>query len=173
MIKAKVGNTIILGLSDINIEKLKNNEPILFNLKEAGIEDIDVNVMIFNGRTEESMMESMMKDMSLDTKIRTNDDVNFKVGKYMFNQNKRTLTLNSIEKKLTNKEAHLLKMLCTNPDGLDRNVALKEIWRDVNYYNGRSMDVYIAKLRSFLKQDTSIEILNIHGRGFKLRIKTD
>jgi len=169
MIKAKVGNTIILGLSDKNIEKLKNNEPILFNLKEAGIEDIDANVMIFNGRTEESMMETMMKDMSLDTKIRTNDEVNFKIGKYMFNENKRILTLNSIDKKLTNKETQLLKMLCMNTE-LERNVALKEIWRDINYYNSRSMDVYITKLRAYLKQDSSIEILNVHGRGFKLRI---
>lgn len=170
MIKTKVGNTIILGFSDINIEKLKNNEPIIFNLKDAGIEDIDSNIMIFHSRSDESVRASLLMMVPMmENIIKTDNDANFMIGKYSFNQNQKTLTLNSIERKLTNKETQLLRMLCMNTE-LDRNIALKEIWRDINYFNSRSMDVYIAKLRGYLKQDSSVEIANIHGIGFKLKI---
>ncbi|GIR59721.1 MAG: hypothetical protein CM15mP65_23020 [Crocinitomicaceae bacterium] len=70
---------------------------------------------------------------------------------------------------LTTKEADLLKLLCKNQDEiLERNHALKAVWGDDNYFNGRSMDVYIAKLRKYLKGDPSVKIINVHGRGFKL-----
>ena len=75
------------------------------------------------------------------------------------------------DKKLTTKEGQLLNLLCKNRnDVLDRQAALRAIWGDDNYFNGRSMDVYIAKLRKLLKEDERIEILNIHGKGFKLII---
>ena len=73
------------------------------------------------------------------------------------------------ETKLTTKENELLYLLCKNKNGLlERNYALNAIWGDDNYFNGRSMDVYIAKLRKHLKPDESIEIINVHGKGFKL-----
>ncbi len=63
----------------------------------------------------------------------------------------------------------LVKLLCLNAnDILDRNFALKSIWQDDNYFSGRSMDVYIAKLRKYLKEDSSVELINVHGKGFKL-----
>lgn len=69
MIKAKTNKTIILGLSDANIEKLKNDQPIMFNLKEAGLADVDMDVLIFNGKTEESMMESLSELIGPNTEI--------------------------------------------------------------------------------------------------------
>ncbi len=93
----------------------------------------------------------------------------YKIGKYVFNSDKQTLKLGDIEQNLTTKETELLKLLCNNKNMvLERNFALKTIWIDDNYFNARSMDVYIAKLRKYLKDDPSVQILNIHGKGFKL-----
>jgi len=73
------------------------------------------------------------------------------------------------EQKLTSKEAALLRMLSLHKNQvLDRSKALKKIWQDDNYFNSRSMDVYITKLRKFLKEDENLQILNVHGQGFKL-----
>ena len=75
-------------------------------------------------------------------------------------------------KKLTTKENQLLHLLVKNESEiLDRQATLRAIWGDDNYFNGRSMDVYIAKLRKLLKEDPAIEIMNVHGKGFKLLIK--
>jgi DNA-binding response OmpR family regulator len=89
----------------------------------------------------------------------------------VFDFNKQTLTISGVTQKLTTKETELLKLLCDNKNAvLERNFALKSIWVDDNYFNARSMDVYITKLRKYLKEDPSIEILNIHGKGFKLLV---
>lgn len=94
---------------------------------------------------------------------------NFQIGSLLFDYNKRTLTGNDLDQKLTSKEAELLKLLCENKnDVMERSVALNKIWRDDSYFNARSMDVYITKLRKYLKFDPSVEIVNMHGRGFKL-----
>jgi DNA-binding response OmpR family regulator len=99
------------------------------------------------------------------------EEVDFKIGKYQFNAEKQVLQHNGEEQKLTTKESQLLRLLCVHQnDVLDRTFALKSIWHDDNYFNGRSMDVYIAKLRKYLKDDTKVEIINIHGKGFKLLI---
>jgi two-component system, OmpR family, response regulator len=93
----------------------------------------------------------------------------FNIGKYHFDTEKQLLILNESTQKLTTKETELLKLLCLNKNSvLERNFALKAIWIDDNYFNARSMDVYIAKLRKYLKDDPSVEIINIHGKGFKL-----
>lgn len=93
----------------------------------------------------------------------------YKIGKYHFNADKQLLILADNEQNLTTKESELLKLLCNNKNMvLERNFALKTIWIDDNYFNARSMDVYIAKLRKYLKDDPSVQILNIHGKGFKL-----
>lgn len=93
----------------------------------------------------------------------------FNIGRFQFDYNKQRLYEGEEETKLTTKENELLYLLCKNKNGLlERNYALNAIWGDDNYFNGRSMDVYIAKLRKHLKPDESIEIINVHGKGFKL-----
>ena len=92
------------------------------------------------------------------------------IGDFIFNPRLRTLTYkNDSQKNLSPKENELLLMLVeTQNDLLSRSKALEEIWNDDNYFTSRSMDVYIAKLRKYLRQDTSVEIANIHGEGFRL-----
>ena len=93
----------------------------------------------------------------------------FDLGKYHFNPRLRELTVNGKVQTLSPKENELLKMLAEyKNDLLPREAALKRIWGSDTYFNGRSMDVYIAKLRKYLKEDTKLEIVNIHGNGFRL-----
>ena len=99
-------------------------------------------------------------------------DEKLTIGSLDFDPNKSILYSKDGEKKLTTKENALLKLLCKNINGvLERNHALNAVWGDDNYFNGRSMDVYIAKLRKLLKEDSNIEIMNVHGIGFKLLVK--
>lgn len=94
---------------------------------------------------------------------------NFVIGKYNYDYTRQILSINGIDYKLTSKEAELLKMLCEKKnDILDRSFALKKIWSDDSYFNARSMDVYITKLRKYLKDDPDIALMNVHGIGFKL-----
>jgi two-component system, OmpR family, response regulator len=93
----------------------------------------------------------------------------FDMGKYHFNPRLRELTINGKVQVLSPKESELLKMMCEyKNDLLPRDIALKKIWGSDTYFNGRSMDVYIAKLRKYLREDDAIEIVNIHGNGFRL-----
>lgn len=94
------------------------------------------------------------------------------IGTIRYEPQYRMLHLPNEVKKLTTKENQLLQLLVKNQnDILDRNATLRAIWGDDNYFNGRSMDVYIAKLRKVLKADENIEIMNIHGKGFKLVVR--
>lgn len=97
----------------------------------------------------------------------------FEIGKFHLNSKLRFLTFPGEEPvKLSPKENELLKMLALHENDLmPRELALTKIWRDDNYFTSRSMDVYIAKLRKYLKQDENVEILNIHGEGFRLVVK--
>ena len=94
----------------------------------------------------------------------------FEIGSFFFNSKLRHLSVGENEpQKLSPKESKLLKMLALHKNDLmPRELALTKIWRDDNYFTSRSMDVYIAKLRKYLKLDESVEILNIHGEGFRL-----
>jgi DNA-binding response OmpR family regulator len=95
-----------------------------------------------------------------------------KVGSIKYEPEFRLLHLKDEVKKLTTKENQLLQLLVKNQNEiLDRHATLRAIWGDDNYFNGRSMDVYIAKLRKALKEDPSVEIMNVHGKGFKLIVK--
>ena len=97
------------------------------------------------------------------------DVTSYKIGKFSFDTQKQILVIDDKQKKLTTKESELLALLCSHANQiLERNFALKTIWVDDNYFNARSMDVYITKLRKLLKDDPSIEIINIHGKGYKL-----
>jgi DNA-binding response OmpR family regulator len=95
----------------------------------------------------------------------------YDIGDFVFNPTKQTLvySIDGTEQKLTAKEAELLRYLCVNRNNvLDRNFALRTVWNDDSYFNARSMDVYITKLRKFLKDDPSVQIINVRGKGFKL-----
>ena len=95
----------------------------------------------------------------------------YEIGSFSFDYNRQLLKISDDEQKLTSKESELLKMLCDNAnDVLDRSIALKNIWHDDSYFNARSMDVYVTKLRKYLKADPNIELINVHGVGFKLMI---
>jgi DNA-binding response OmpR family regulator len=99
-----------------------------------------------------------------------NEQFEFEIGSFFFNSKLRHLSVGDNEpQKLSPKESKLLKMLALHKNDLmPRELALTKIWRDDNYFTSRSMDVYIAKLRKYLKIDESVEILNIHGEGFRL-----
>lgn len=100
---------------------------------------------------------------------RLSENIEFDLGSYHFNPKLRELSHNGIMQTLSPKENELLKMLAEHKnDLLAREQALKKIWGSDTYFNGRSMDVYIAKLRKYLKEDSNIEIVNIHGNGFRL-----
>lgn len=93
----------------------------------------------------------------------------FEIGKFNFDYNHQLLTISGVEQKLTSKEAELLKLLSEHVNQVvDRSFALNRIWQNDSYFNARSMDVYVAKLRKYLKEDTSVELINVHGIGFKL-----
>ena len=95
----------------------------------------------------------------------------FRIGQYTFDFNRQILSIHGKEQKLTSKEAGLLRLLCANANEvLDRSIALNKIWQDDSYFNARSMDVYIVKLRKYLKGDPGVELINVHGIGFKLVI---
>ncbi|MBT3207969.1 MAG: response regulator transcription factor [Bacteroidetes bacterium] len=125
--------------------------------KPFNMEELLVRIQALLKRVEKSEPES-------------NNNV-FQIGKFTFDSNIRQLTIDGETSKLTTKESGLLKLLCSKTNEiLERNYALQTIWKDDTYFNARSMDVYITKLRKHLKQDPSIEIINIHGEGYKLLV---
>ena len=100
----------------------------------------------------------------------------FEIGNYVFNYPLRILTFTDgdkqVKEKLSPKEAHLLRLFCMRKnDVLTRNEALTKIWGEDNYFTARSMDVFVTKLRKYLKHDPNIEIMNIHGNGFRLIVE--
>ncbi len=98
----------------------------------------------------------------------------YQIGRYHFNYLNQRLSIEGDEIKLTTKENELLNLLCKSLNGvMERNFALNAIWGDDDYFKGRSMDVYIAKLRKHLSKDPNIEIVNVHGRGFKLLVDSE
>lgn len=106
--------------------------------------------------------------------VANNQQIEFTIGDFLLNAKLRFLTYkNEAAIKLSPKENELLKMLALHlNDLMPRERALTQIWRDDNYFTSRSMDVYIAKLRKYLKKDPKVEILNIHGEGFRLVVNT-
>jgi len=103
------------------------------------------------------------------------EQILFEVGNVLFDSNTQVIKLKGSDKvvsKLTSKESDLLKLLCQHKDKvMQREYALKTIWNDDNYFNARSMDVYITKIRKHLKIDTRIKIINKHGEGYKLIVE--
>ena len=96
----------------------------------------------------------------------------YTLGQYAFDPSRLTLRNNGTEKTLTQKEAEVLKLLYRNRDRvLKREEILRDIWGDDDYFMGRSMDVFISKLRKYLKDDPAIQIVNYHGVGFRLEVR--
>jgi DNA-binding response OmpR family regulator len=115
-------------------------------------------------------IKAIIKRNEEDHKI--TDNLEFELGAYHFNPKLRELKIKDSTQVLSPKENELLKMLAEyKNDLLTREKALKKIWGSDTYFNGRSMDVYIAKLRKYLKEDSAIEIVNIHGNGFRLVVQ--
>jgi DNA-binding response OmpR family regulator len=96
-------------------------------------------------------------------------DTNYHIGSYEFVSENFVLKRNNAEQKLTKKEAEVLKLLCQHKGNvMPRELVLNMVWGDDTYFNGRSLDVFITRLRKYLKDDASIKITNVHGVGFKL-----
>ncbi len=103
------------------------------------------------------------------TNIHKNSEQKYTIGQFTFEAALQHLIFGDQTIRLTTKEASLLLLLAERVDNvLDRNFALKSIWGESNYYNARSMDVYIARLRQKLRSDPNVQILNVHGRGYRL-----
>lgn len=103
--------------------------------------------------------------------IKNDVSTEYKIGKYRFDYSNYMLHSPGGERRLTKKEAEVLRLLCINKNQIvKREVALKNIWGDDDYFMGRSMDVYITKLRKFLKEDNNVSIVNIPRTGFKLEV---
>jgi len=123
-----------------------------------------------------SMEELLLRIQAVMRRIGNNNDGElekavWQVGKYKFDLNNQSLEASGELMNLTTKESALLKILVQNKNKtLQRSIALKNVWGDDSYFNARSMDVYITKLRKLLKGDESLRILTVHGEGFKLLI---
>ncbi len=157
------------------IRKTNKNIPIIFltakSMQEDKLKGFELGADDYI--TKPFSMEELLVRMKAILRRVKKDDFKkkgiFILGQFTFDYNRQILTLKKVEQKLTSKESELLKMLCENANEvLDRSIALNKIWFDDSYFNARSMDVYITKLRKYLKGDPNVELMNVHGVGFKL-----
>ena len=162
-----------------DIRKMNKDIPIIFLTAKSHKENI---IKAFNLGADDYLtkpfsieelllrMDAVLKRTVKIDKIELDD--NFIIGSYTFHHNQNLLVSSSgTNYKLTTKENDLLKLFCENINSkVDRSLALMKIWGDDSYYNARSMDVYIAKLRKYLREDKKIDLKTIHGFGFKLLI---
>ena len=153
--------------------------PIIFLTAKAEKEDIlegfklggdDYVAKPFSMEELTSRIEAILRRVKIQQQ--KDNSFQYRLGKFIFDTQKQTLSAVNDEWepiKLTTKECELLSLLCTHgTEILQRDYALKAIWVDDNYFNARSMDVYITKLRKLLRADPEVEILNVHGKGYKL-----
>ena len=162
-----------------DIRKMNKDIPIIFLTAKSHKENI---IKAFNLGADDYLtkpfsieelllrMDAVLKRTVKIDKIELDD--NFIIGSYTFHHNQNLLISSSgTNYNLTTKENDLLKLFCENINSkVDRSLALMKIWGDDSYYNARSMDVYIAKLRKYLREDKKIDLKTIHGFGFKLLI---
>ena len=162
------------------IRKINQHVPIIFATAKTMIED---KTQAFNlggddyitkpFRIEELLLRinALLKRTEGTDKKGEEIEAHFKIGQYNFDYATQMISINGLQQKLSTKEAELLRLLCLHKNEvLTREEALLHIWHDDNYFNGRSMDVFLSKIRKYLKDDPSVEIVNVHGRGYKLLI---
>ncbi len=169
----------ISGLDIIKYMRNKGNTPIL--MISARNDEADIVLGLEMGADDyiTKPFDSEVLLMKIKAILKRNEEQNkesenkeFDLASYHFNPKLRQLIHDGITQTLSPKENDLLKMLAEHlNDLLPREQALKKIWGSDTYFNGRSMDVYIAKLRKYLKDDPKIEIVNIHGNGFRLVVQ--
>lgn len=159
------------------VRELDEEIPIIFltakALKEDAIQGFQVGADDYVTKPF-SMEELLMRIKAILKRTSKADQekeqqTKFEIGEFTFDSDAQKLFKDGEEQKLTSKESALLRLLCLRKNQmLDRSIALKKIWFDDNYFNSRSMDVYITKLRKYLKPDQNLQIMNVHGQGFKL-----
>ena len=158
-----------------DIRKVNGVIPIVFltakSLKEDVLEGFRIGADDYITKPF-SMEEMLLRIEAIMRRIsgkKNKNGTEYQLGSMTFDTQKQTLSSNKGVTKLTTKECELLALLVQNANSiLERNYALKTIWVEDNYFNARSMDVYITKLRKLLKDDPEVEIINIHGKGYKL-----
>ena len=160
-----------------SIRKLDSKTPIVFLTAKSMKSDI---IKGFNLGADDYITKPFDSDVLLlkikailrrENRIAENIDKIINIGNYTFDYKQRIIKLKNNSFKLSPKESELLFLLCENKNKvLNRDEALIKIWKDNNYFTTRSMDVFITKLRKYLKEDSNIEISNIHGSGFILKI---
>ncbi len=156
------------------IRKLDKKVPLLFltakTMQEDKLQGFELGADDY--LTKPFSMEELLLRMKAILRRTAEDTIrptHFELGSFTFDYNRQILMNKEGENKLTSKEAELLRLLCENMNKvLDRSVALNKIWFDDSYFNARSMDVYVTKLRKYFKGDPKIELMNVHGVGFKL-----
>ena len=162
------------------IRKANEHVPIIFATAKAMIED-KASAYDLGGddyitkpfRIEELLLRinALLKRVSKDNTSAEPAQTQFEIGKYTFDYTTQLIHFNGQQQKLSTKEAELLQLLCIKKNTvLTREEALLSIWHDDNYFNGRSMDVFLSKLRKYLREDPKVEILNVHGKGYKLLV---
>ena len=159
------------------IRKLDKKIPVIFltakTLQQDMIEGLNIGADDYITKPfDMNVLEARLQAMLRRTKQNPeNTQTVFQLGDITFDSNRQTLLVQGKEKKLTTRETEVLLMLIQNKNEvLERGYALKKIWGDDSFYNARSMDVYITKLRRYFKDNPSVQIVNIHGIGFKLVI---
>lgn len=158
-----------------DIRQLNEDIPIVFltakTLKEDILEGFRIGADDYLTKPF-SMEELTFRIEAILRRVRGKKNRNrshYQIGSFSFDTQKQILSRGDQQTKLTTKESELLSLLCAHANEiLQRDYALKTIWIDDNYFNARSMDVYITKLRKHLRADDSVEIINIHGKGYKL-----
>lgn len=162
-----------------DVKKIDRNTPIIFltakNMREDILKGYQIGAddYITKPFDTELLLYKIKAILQRSTNVETEEQEQFKISNTFFDSMLRQLKVNNeIEYKLSPKENELLKLLCLHRnDFMPRDVALRKIWKKENYFTARSMDVYIAKLRKLLKEDEGLEIINVHGEGFRLLIK--
>jgi DNA-binding response OmpR family regulator len=163
------------------IRKINQEVPIIFATAKAMMED-KASAYDLGGddyitkpfRIEELLLRinALLKRVATkENPIHEPEQTQFEIGKYNFDYTTQLIHFNGKQQKLSTKEAELLQLLCLKKNTvLTREEALLSIWHDDNYFNGRSMDVFLSKLRKYLREDPKVEILNVHGKGYKLLV---
>ncbi len=161
------------------IRKINPDVPIIFATAKAMIEDKSEAYSLGGDdyitkpfRIEELLLRinALLKRISGTDKSEAADQpTKFTIGNYNFDYTAQMISNGPGQQKVSTKEAELLRLLCLKKNEvLTREEALISIWHDDNYFNGRSMDVFLSKLRKYLKEDPKVEIINVHGKGYKL-----